>query len=434
MIEVFFILGLTILMGFLSLLILEKTKISQIIVLMAFGFLLGPVMGIVDVSQSSIVVSLLPFLSTLALIVLLFDSGLMIDVFSVAKAIPKSTIFTVSVFVLTVLGAGIAGHLVLGYSILEGVLFGAVLGGTCSAIVGSTLEHSNVTKNTKSMLILESTMTDAFCIIVAVLAIGLISTNHIPDLPTIANTILSSFSIAMLIGIVSAIAWIYANSNLGLEKYSYMLTLALVFGLYAGVELVKANGGVAIFTFGMVLGNAKELGKLLRLRKEVVINPTIRLFQEEITFFVRTFFFAYIGLLITPQYFDLRIIGIGLGLIGVFFIIRKGVQKLLLKELSKTDKNVVSTLMPRGLAAAVLATMPITNGIRINEFEQMIFAVIFLSNIAATIGIFVFDKKEDQEVVDPQKDLQKTIEEADKGKEELVNKETQIKQIIKEET
>lgn len=430
MIEIFFILGLTILMGFLSLWILDRTRISQIIVLIAFGFLLGPILGIVDVSQSSIIVSLLPFLSTLALIVLLFDSGLTIDIFSVAKAIPKSTLYTVIVFVISVLAVAAIAHFILGYEILQGILLGAVLGGTCSAIVGSAVEHSNITKNTKSLLTLESTMTDALCIIVAVLVIGLIASNQIPDVPTIANMILSSFSIAMLIGIISAIAWIYAISNVGLEKYSYMLTLALVFGLYAGVELVKANGGVAIFTFGMILGNARELGRLLKLRKEVVVNPTIRLFQEEITFFVRTFFFVYIGLLITPQYFNIFTVGVGLGIIAVFFLIRRGVQKLVLNGIEKTDQNVVSILMPRGLAAAVLATMPLSGGIRIDGFTQMIFAVIILSNIAATIGIFIFDKKEEQKTNDPQKDLENAVEEADSKKE---TKEEQIEKIIEKE-
>ncbi len=430
MIEIFFILGLTILMGFLSLWILDRTRISQIIVLIAFGFLLGPILGIVDVSQSSIIVSLLPFLSTLALIVLLFDSGLTIDIFSVAKAIPKSTLYTVIVFVISVLAVAAIAHFILGYEILHGILLCAVLGGTCSAIVGSAVEHSNITKNTKSLLTLESTMTDALCIIVAVLVIGLIASNQIPDVPTIANMILSSFSIAMLIGIISAIAWIYAISNVGLEKYSYMLTLALVFGLYAGVELVKANGGVAIFTFGMILGNARELGRLLKLRKEVVVNPTIRLFQEEITFFVRTFFFVYIGLLITPQYFNIFTVGVGLGIIAVFFLIRRGVQKLVLNGIEKTDQNVVSILMPRGLAAAVLATMPLSGGIRIDGFTQMIFAVIILSNIAATIGIFIFDKKEEQKTNDPQKDLENAVEEADSKKE---TKEDQIEKIIEKE-
>ena len=425
MIEVFLILGITIFMGFLALFIFEKTRISQIIVLIGFGFLIGPVMGLVDVSPNSMIISLLPFLSTLALIVLLFDSGLMIDIFSVARAIHKSTIYTFLTFFLSTIAITAIMHLLLRYTILEGVLFGAILGGTCSAIVNLAVEKSKISSEAKSLLTLESTMTDALCIIVAGLVIGLMISNQVPETQTIANMVLSSFSIAILIGTISAISWIYLIGQFELEKYAYMLTLALVFGLFAGVEIVEANGGVAVFIFGMILGNARELSRKFKFRKEVLVNPNIRLFQEEITFFVRTFFFAYIGLLINSAYFKLEIIAISLLIVGIFLIIRKIGQIIVLRGIENPDKNFIVSLVPRGLAAAVLATMPISSGIIVKDFQQTIFAVIIFSNAIATIGIFLFDKEKQGEKIKGEKELEETITEADmsKSNEEKRNKE-----------
>lgn len=391
--ELFFVLGLTIFTGFITTLIFEKTRISQVLLLMLFGFLLGPLFHVVDVSPNSIIVSILPFVASLALIVLLFDAGLMIDLFAVARAIPRSTVFTFLVFCLGLLLVTSFFVLFFQWPLLHGVLLGAVAGGTSSAIVIAMVEKARITKETKSLLTIESTITDALCIIVAVIAIQLIISNESPSIGTVANLLFSSFSVAIVLGVISAVIWIFAIQRKDVSKYAYMLTLALVFGLYALAETFKGNGGFTVFIFGMVLGNSKDLGRLLRIRHPLEINPMIRLFQEEITFFVRTFFFVYIGLLLSPAYFSPYILLISIALLVLFALSRWLIQKFILGDLSVKDKNIVVAMMPRGLAAAVLATTPLANGIVIPDFQQIVFGVILLSNVAATLGIFIYDRE-----------------------------------------
>ncbi len=411
MFQLFLIIALAIFIGFLATLIFERTRISQVLILILFGILLGPGLNLVDVTPDSIIVSLLPFLATLALIVLLFDAGLMIDVFAVARAIPRSTLFTLFIFLLTVSLVSIFSTFALGWPLLHGILLGAVVGGTSSAIVIAMVERARISKETRSILTVESTITDALCIIVAVAALQLIISNHAPEPQVVISTLLSSFTLAVLFGLLSAVGWIFVIDRFSLPKCSYMLTLGLVLGLFAITDALGANGGIAVFIFGMVLGNAKELGKLLKFRKEVKINPNIRLFQEEITFFVRTFFFVYIGLLLSPAYFTPFILGISLALLILFLAARWIAQKLLLSDLSSKDRNIAMVMLPRGLAAAVLSTMPLTNGIAIPNFQQIVFVLILLSNIAATMGLFVFDKNEASKKTTKQK-AEEILEEA----------------------
>ncbi len=413
MYELFFILGLAIFIGFLATLIFDRTRISQVIILIMFGFMLGPLMNVVDVSPASVIVSLLPFLATLALIVLLFDAGLMIDVFAVARAIPRSTLFTLLVFGLSVALVAAFCFLVLGWPVLHGILLGAVVGGTSSAIVIAMVEKARVTKETRSLLTVESTITDALCILVAVIVIQLILSNHIPDAGALLNLLLSTFTIAILIGLACAAAWIFIIERTS-PKYAYMLTLALVFGLFAFTEALKANGGFAVFVFGLMLGNSRELGKLIHIRREIKVCPAIRLFQEEITFFVRTFFFVYIGLLLSPAYFSPFILVFSLGLLALFIISRWVAQKLLLANQPDKDRKIAIAMLPRGLAAAVLATMPLSNGIEIPDFQQIVFVVILLSNIVATIGVFIFDRDDMKEKREkPEDALDEAVEEAE---------------------
>jgi hypothetical protein len=107
-------------------------------------------------------------------------------------------------------------------------------------------------------------------------------------------------------------------------------------------------------------------------------------------------------------------------------------QKILFGELSNTDKNIITIMLPRGLAAAVLATLPVANGIVINSFEQIIFTVIIVSNIVSTIGVFIFDKNEEGERIDKEDELQKTIEEAE-TKTEIDKRREEVAQIIDDE-
>lgn len=389
----FFVLGLTIVIGFAATLVFERTRISQVILLMMFGFLLGPVFNVLDVTDSSVIVSILPFISTLALVVLLFDGGLEFNIFSVAKAIPKSMLFTFIVFVISLVLVSGFTVIGLGWPLLHGILLGTVIGGTSGAIVIAMVEKSKAEKDTQSLLTVESTMTDALCIISAMVVVQLITAQQAIAAGTVIGLLLSSFTTAILIGVVGAGLWIFIVDRFAIEKYSYMLMLALVFGVYAIIEMIGANGGFGVFVFGMVLGNARRLGKLAKLDWENPINNMMRLFQGEVTFFVRTFFFVYIGLLLSLEYFTPWVLAISFGLVLLLGLARLLAQKALFSEAPKKDRGIIVTMMPRGLAAAVLATIPLTTGINILNFQEMVFGVILLSNLAATAGIFYFNNR-----------------------------------------
>lgn len=392
MYELFFILGLALFIGSIAAFIFDKTRISQVIPLMLFGFLLGPALHIVDVEPTSIIVSLLPFLATLALIILLFDAGLMINVFALGRAIPKSTLFTIVVFALSVAVTTAIMKFVLDWPLLYGVLLGAVVGGTSAAVVVSMVERARITDETKSLLTVESTITDALCILTAGIVMELIISEEAPEIGTAANLLASTFSVAIVLGVVSSIAWLVIVDRLKLMKYAYMLTLATVLTLYAMTSALGANGAFAVFVFGIIIGNSKEFTGMLGI-KNYDANIKLRLFQEEITFFVRTFFFVYIGMLLSPDYFSPFVLATAIALTGVFLIARWIVQRIMLGSFPVKDRSMIMIMLPRGLAAAVLATMPLSSGLYIPNFQQIVFVVILITNVFATAGMFIVDRK-----------------------------------------
>ena len=393
MIEYLFILGMIIIIGFLATIIFERTKISTVLILMLLGFLLGPMLGFVDATEESVIAQISPVMAMLALVILLFDGGMMLDIKSVVKAVPKSTLFTFLVFIATVLFVTIFCVLI-GWDPLQGALIGAIVGGTSSAVVIAMAERAGITREAKAFLTIESTITDALCIIGAMVVVEIIVTASIVA-EDISHTFLAAFLLALFLGAVTAIVWMFIIEKLRIDQYYYMLTLAVALILFSATEWIGASGGFAVFVFGLVLGNAKSIVRMFAANYELAVDQTMtmKVFQKEITFFVRTFFFVYAGLLLLPQYFTWDVIGIGL-MITVLALLGRGIAgKIVIRggnngSFTKQDKQIIFTTMPRGLAAAVLATTPAVVAVTAVGFSPIVFGVIIFSNIVATLGVF----------------------------------------------
>ncbi|MBT4298538.1 MAG: peptidase, partial [Nitrosopumilus sp.] len=132
-------------------------------------------------------------------------------------------------------------------------------------------------------------------------------------------------------------------------------------------------------------GNKKHLSKILRFKvpKIEIDDPT----HNQLTFLVRSFFFVFVGLMATFGQIEYMIFGIVVT-IAVFIGRISLVKAILTKRFSRLDKSVTKSMIPRGLAAAVLATYPITMGLPNAEaYPQMIFFIILSSVIITTIGL-----------------------------------------------
>jgi len=390
--DVFFILGTVLILGFITSKIFEKTKFPDVVILMFVGMLLGPIFNVVSVKGP--ISTLAPYIGTLALIIILFDGGLNLNLFKVLTALAKAAGFTLLVFSISVLFLGIFMKLVFGWTYLEGLLLGAVVGGTSSAIVIPIISKLTVNEESRIILSLESAMTDALCVIVAIALIEIISMGVV-NLRNTAGSLASAFSTAAVIAVIFAIVWIGIINKLYIKHVEYSLTIAVVFLLYSIVELVRGNGAIAVLVFSLLLSNFNEIAKRLNIKGEFALNTTLRAFQVEVTFFVRTFFFIFIGLMFNTDALNFEVVIMA----WVIFIILIIARILGVKALARSDKNIapfeqlIISMMPRGLAAAVLASMPLAAGIRIPYFVEIVFSIIILTNLATTFGVFVIERK-----------------------------------------
>ncbi|MBI5061485.1 MAG: cation:proton antiporter [Candidatus Aenigmarchaeota archaeon] len=410
--------GVTIVLGYAGLLIFRRTKIPDILWLLIFGVLVAS-FGFID---RAMFVSASPLLAALALLIILFDAGLNMDFYDMMHGFSRSFLLAIIGFILSTVAVASVSVFLLGFSIVEGLLLGAILGGSCSTIAISIISRMRMKERLRTLVTLESIITDPVSIVVALALVSMIvpAAGYSP-----VNRIASAFSIGALVGLVVGIAWLRLLDKLQGKPFDYMLTLAVVFLLYAGVEFAGGSGAIAALLFGLALGNGKTFSKILKMSKEYTVNPLLKTFQSEICFFIRSFFFVYLGLIvvISPQYLLYGALLAVLLILVRFVAVHLSVGGM---GFTRNERILISTMAPRGLAAAVLAQLPISYGIPNAEiYSSIIFVVIFATVIYTAISVKFFYKDHHEEK------QEKIPDGAEKEAEKLSKKESKFRVIEK---
>ncbi|MBN2251807.1 MAG: cation:proton antiporter [Candidatus Altiarchaeota archaeon] len=392
---IFFALGLVILLGFFSLRFFERTKIPDVLILMFTGILIAQNLSHAEIET---VKSFAPYVGALALMMILFEGGLNLKFHRVVQELPLTTVFTLAVFALGCIVVVFVMTVFFGWEPISALLLATILGGTSSAIVVPLLSKLHVGDSTRVFLMLESTLTDALCVISALTVMGVMESGGFADFRAISNDLFSAFTIAAFVAFLFGILWIRILGRFHGMPFGYLLTVSVIFILYGLVEYSHANGAIAAFVFGLVIGNSKEITRFLRIAGDVLAEERIRSFHEEVSFFIRTFFFLYLGLIFNPGMVNASVFFLSvmvlLALIfarflPTFFMLRRS------REMQDYG-TMIATMMPRGLAAAVLASeigarqLPITE-VKPQEFTYVVILVIIFTNVMATAGTFLYE-------------------------------------------
>ena len=273
------------------------------------------------------------------------------------------------------------------------------------------------------------------CIVTALILIEILK-GTATDTGVLIQHLLSAFILAGFIGFLFGVLWLWVLKRLEGKPFSFMITIAALFMLYAVVEFIEGSGAVAARVFGLVLSNKEEIARILKIKTGFVLDEHIKQFHSEVSFLVRTFFFVYLGLTFTftmvgfdyvpnsalnmPEQIlanPIYLFGLAMGviLIGIFIIryIAASVTCAVDEEV-KEDKSYIYSMVPRGLAAAVLAALPFTipefmDSVNLSVnlqspyyqemyrheslFLNMAFMMIVLTVIVTTIAISLIERK-----------------------------------------
>ena len=373
--------GVVIFLGVAGEAFFKKTGIPDVAFLMVLGVIIGPVFGII---QPEAVIQVVPYFAALALIIIMFDGGLNLDIKHVIKTAHFSTTLAILGFILSVVMITVAAHYVLGWFWLESILLGSIVGGSSSAIVFGLVRNIKISEETKSMLSFESALTDILATIVAFILFEAVLIGNL-DLEILQATLGKAIVVGLVLGFGVGVPWMYVSTKLGNAQHAYMLTLGILFVLFFLANSFGESGALTALVFGLMLGNKNHLSRILKFKlpRIEVDDPT----HNQLTFLVRSFFFVFVGLMASFGQIEYVIFGILITVVVYFGRLFVG-KITLTRRFSKLDRAVTNSMIPRGLAAAVLATYPITLGLPNAEaYPQIIFFIILSSVIITTIGL-----------------------------------------------
>lgn len=383
--------GAIIILGFVGVQIFDKTKIIEIPLLLIIGFLIGSVFHLVNPDTFS---QLAGLIGAIALLIILVESGLNTQIEKLVSSSGKTIVETLSVMLVTILLVTLAVHYLFVYPFDQSVLIGIIIAGTGAAVILPIIGRLNISEEIKNILSMESILTTPIQIVLFLAVIQLML-NQSLSLSQTVNAILAQFSIAIVIGILAGLLWLKILKSLSQKPFAYMLTIAVALLLYGSNELINSSGAISVLVFALIIGNAQQIWRALNMEGEFKTPDNFRQFHSEITFFIKTFFFVYLGVLIQPQFFTVTSLLIGLTVTLIIVIARfVTIKYFFLKIFTKLKGSleVMTGMCPRGLTEAVLVVIPASYGINIPYLLEIAFTVLILTNIITTIEILRSEK------------------------------------------
>ena len=261
--------------------------------------------------------ALAQFVGVIALVLILFSGGLDTDWQRVRPLLKYGiTLATLGVF-LTALIVGLFASYLLGLSMLEGLLLGAIVSSTDAAAVFSILRAKglNLKGHLGPLLELESGSNDPMAVF---LTVGLIQLLTQPN--TSLPTLLLAFCLQFLIGTLAGFGFgrgtvlLVNRLKLGYEGLYPVLTLAMVFLTYSLTALIGGNGFLAVYIAGIVIGNQTFIHKRSLLR-----------FHDGLAWLMQIAMFLTLGLLVYPSRV-LPIAGLGVLVAGCLIFVARPVS------------------------------------------------------------------------------------------------------------
>ena len=372
----------------------ERTKIPDVLPLIFIGIIVGPLLGILSPNDFGYVG---PLLSAVALTLMLFEGGSHLTLETLKSSLKDSVILALTTFLITVVASSCFAYFLMKIDLIPALFIGTVLGSISPAVVIPIVRMLNLSDNTKSMLVVESAITDVLSIIIGLAILKTFQAGHNTIMEFIGTDLIATMAMSLLLGFGGAVIWSVILEKIRKFPNTIFTTLAFIFLLYGSAEILGYNGPISVLIFGVVLANSKKIPLNIvqrfgadHLTEFTSIEKTL---FSEVIFLVKTFFFIFLG--ISIQFGNFKIMIMGAILTAIIYSCRLILCRFLVtKNTHVSEAAMISFMIPKGLAAAVLAEVPMHMGLHqeaisiFTEIRAIIYIVILLSILLTAILIY----------------------------------------------
>lgn len=318
------------------------------------------------------------FIGSIALAIILFDSGFGTPVASLRQAAaPAFSLATIGV-VLTAGVFGVFAYLLTPLTWLESFLLGSIIASTDAAAVFFLLRAGNLhlRDRVRTTLEIESGSNDPIAIFLTLSLVQVIAMNAVPQTTELVLEVVGGFLMQMGIGVLAGLAGgrviVMLVDRLKLDPGLlpiFVITLALV--LFGATGQLQGSGFVAVYVAGLVAGNSGMRS-----------TATLKRFQDGMSWLAQIIMFLVLGLFATPsQLLSILPIAVGLSLALIFVARPLAVSLCLLPfRFARAETAFISWVGLRGAVSILLALTPIIGGLDNGRYLfNMAFIVVLVS-------------------------------------------------------
>jgi cell volume regulation protein A len=384
--------GILVFLAHLFSAIFSRTRIPDVILLILIGICVGPVLGL---ATPELFGEVGPVFTTVTLIIILFESGVALKLSMLRVALGGATILALLSFILTMFFVGGLAFWLTDLGFLQSFILGAIVGSTSEAVVIPLVKQLKVKEETQTLLSVESSINDVLSIVITVALVQAYAVGKF-EIFTVSGDLIASFLVALVLGIIGALIWSVLLNRIHAIKNAMFTTPAFVFVIYGLVEMLGFSGPIAALAFGVTIGNIETIRipifKTLTVKEPVGLSETEKVFFSEVAFLLKTFFFIYLGL--SLELISTQLIIVALILTSVAFILRIPAMKTsIMKAMPAKDLSVMAVLVPKGLAALVLASIPLQQGVVGGEtIKNITYGVVLFSIVLTSIFVLLLEK------------------------------------------
>lgn len=384
--------GILIFLAHLFTSIFSRTRIPDVLLLIIIGICVGPILGLTFPLQFGAVG---PVFTTITLIIILFESGIALRLSVLRSALGGAiTLAPLSFFLTMAVTTGFALWLT-DLELIPAFILGAIVGSTSEAVVIPLVRQLKIQDETRTLLSLESSMNDVLCIAITIALIEAYKLGEF-HVASVSGDLIASFLVAIVFGAAGAIIWSALLNRIHTIKNAMFTTPAFVFVIFGVVEILGFSGAIAALAFGITIGNIESIRfpifKRPATSEPVGLTQTEKLFFSEIAFLLKTFFFVYLG--ISLELISGWLITVALILTVLVFILRIPAVKISIrKSMPVKDISIIAIMVPKGLAAVVLATIPLQQGVAGGELiKNVTYGVVLLSIVLTSLLLLLLGK------------------------------------------
>ncbi len=319
--HVLMVFGIILAVGAVSAMLARKLKVPDVVVFLVLGTLLGPgAIGIIDVKADSALNQLVLIFGSCYI---LFDGGASLRLKVLKEVWITIVILAVAGVVITAAITGLAAYYLLGVPFIVALLLASTIASTDPATLVPVFRQVKIKDRVAQTVMSESAFNDATGAILTFAVLGVAMGQGEFSISASLVGLFKQASIGLIAGVVLGYlaGMLIAHEKLGfLQEYAPVVSLMAVIGAYLGADGLEASGFMAVFVFGIMIGNKDAFGFAMEEGEQDKLNE----FVLTTALIMRMFIFILLGTQVDFALMNKYLVG-GIAVVAVFMLVARPV-------------------------------------------------------------------------------------------------------------